>query len=238
VQPTQRKAPCPCGSGKKYKSCCFARDRAHEVSRETARAGLRRVDEVLGILLPLIESRGEHKIACGAGCNACCNNFVRCSLPEALLVADWLRQPENAPVLARFRERLPGWRERAGPTAGQLAEILERSGGTQPEGEEWERFKSIGLAYAMLGNLCPFNSDGRCEIYPVRPTICRAVHVLETSEFCTPNRGGHPKVVSHPKLEEVVQDATTSFGRAASQLTGSGRERALPESVAWALANS
>ncbi len=195
------------------------------------------VDDVLKVFLPLIESRGEHKIACGAGCNACCNNFVRCSLPEALLVADWLKQPENAVVLERFRNKMPAWRERAGETAHILEEILERSGGTQPEGAEWERFKEIGTEYALRGNLCPFNEDGRCEVYPVRPTICRAVHVLETSHYCTPGRGQHPKVVSHPKMEEVVQDATMIFSRAAAGLVGSGRERALPESVAWALEN-
>jgi hypothetical protein len=205
--------------------------------RETARAGLARVDAVLEVLLPLIESRGEHKIACGAGCNACCNNFVRCSLPEALLVADWLVLPENAAVLARFREKLPGWRERAGDLAAEIAAILERSGGTQPEGEDWERFKQLGIDYAMRANLCPLNHDGRCEIYPVRPTICRSVHVLETSEYCTPGRGQHPKVVSHPKLEEAVQDATESFGRAATTLVGSGREQALPDAIDWALNN-
>ncbi|HEX4382733.1 MAG TPA: SEC-C metal-binding domain-containing protein [Myxococcales bacterium] len=235
MRPTERKAPCPCGSGRKYKNCCYTRDRAEEAPREAARAGLRQVDELLRVFLPLLESRGEYKIACGSGCNACCNNFVRCSLPEALLVADWLQLPENAAVLARFREKLPAWRDCAGPTARELEEILEKSGGTQPEGAEWERFKTIGQEYALRGNLCPFNEEGRCEIYPVRPTICRSVHVLETSHYCTPGRGQHPKVVSHPKLEEVVQEATTTFGRAAVALTGSSRERALPESVAWAL---
>jgi Fe-S-cluster containining protein len=202
-----------------------------------ARAGLARVDEVLKLFLPVVESRGEHKIACAAGCSACCNNFVRCSLPEALLVADWLKLPENAHVLARFGEKLPAWRERAGATTRELEQILERSGGTEPEGADWERFKSIGHEYALRQNLCPFNHEGRCEVYPVRPTICRAVHVLETNYYCTPGRGGSPKVVSHPKLEEAVQEATTSYGRAAASLTGSGRERALPESVAWALEN-
>ena len=106
-----------------------------------------------------------------------------------MLVADWLKLPENAAILSRYREKLPIWRDRAGPTARELEEILEKSGGTQPEGPEWEHFKAIGMEYALRGNLCPFNEEGRCEIYPVRPTICRAVHVLETSQYCTPGRG-------------------------------------------------
>jgi Fe-S-cluster containining protein len=232
VAPTDRKAPCPCGSGRKYKSCCFPKDRKREAPREAARAGLAKVDEVLKVFLPLIESRGEHKIACGPGCNACCNNFVRCSLPEALLVADWLRQ--NPEVLARFREKLPAWRERAGDLALTLEELLASS----RSGEDWERFKQLGAEYALRGNLCPLNLDGNCEIYPVRPTICRSVNVLDTAEFCVPNRGQNPKVVTHPALESAVQEATTSFGRAALELTGDGRERAIPEAIAWALEHS
>ena len=172
---------------------------------------------MLRVLLPLVESRGEHKIACGAGCNACCNSFVRCSLPEALLVADWLRLPENAAVLGRFREKLPAWRGRAGGLAAELNALVD-------ENRDWERYDRLGVEYGLRQNLCPLNHEGRCEIYPARPTICRSVHVLETSEYCTPGRGGRPKVLTHPALEAAVRDA------------GAGHEmRAIPEAVAWAL---
>jgi Fe-S-cluster containining protein len=231
-----RKAPCPCGSGKRYKSCCYPRERAGAEARATARAGLSRIDGVLGVFLPLVESRGEHTIACKAGCNACCNNFVRCSLPEALLVADWLRAPEQAAVLARFRDKLPAWRERAGDDAARLEALLAAHGGGPTEGAAFAEFDALGTAYAARGHLCPFNEAGRCEIYPVRPTICRSVHVLETAEFCVPGRGAKPKVVTHPQLEAAVQEATAAFARAARDLDGDGRERALPESVAWAMA--
>ncbi len=234
--PIDRKAPCPCGSGRKYKSCCYPRDRATDEARAVARGGLDAVDGMLKVFLPLVESRGEHKIACGPGCNACCKNFVRCSLPEALLVADWLSEPEHAEARARFLGKLPAWRETAGEQAREIEELLRKNGGTPTEGPDWERYNEVGLDYARRGNLCPFNQDGRCDIYPARPTICRTVHVVETSEYCTPDRGGVPKVVSHPKLVETVQAATASFARAAHDLTGSGDERALPEAVAWALA--
>ena len=29
----KRNAPCPCGSGKKYKQCCMARDKQEQVER-------------------------------------------------------------------------------------------------------------------------------------------------------------------------------------------------------------
>ena len=39
-----RNAPCPCGSGKKYKKCCFKKDRVEKKLAETVRDA----DEVLG----------------------------------------------------------------------------------------------------------------------------------------------------------------------------------------------
>lgn len=190
---------------------------------------------MLAVFLPLVESRGEYKIACKAGCNACCKNFVRCSIPEALLIADWLSQPENAAVLARFRDKLAAWRALAGGDVAVLEALLAKHGGAPAEGPDWQRYNDVGVAYALRDNLCPFNHEGSCQIYPVRPTICRAVHVLETAEYCTPGRGARPKVVSHPKLEDAVRSATHGFGVAAQRLVGDGNERALPESVAWAL---
>jgi Fe-S-cluster containining protein len=230
-----RKAPCPCGSGKKYKSCCYARDRALADARSTARAGHAAIDEVLRVFLPLVESRGEHRIACGEGCNACCANFVRASAAEALLVADWLARPESAGIRARFEARLPAWRERAGDEGRALERLLAENGGTPPEGPAFEGYKALGLDYARKGNLCPFNEAGRCEIYPVRPTICRAVHVVDTADYCTPDRGGVPAVVSHPALEQAVRAATLGFARASQAIGAGADERALPEAIAAAL---
>ena len=233
----ERNAPCPCGSGRKYKKCCFLGEREPGLRdpRTVAGRGLAKVDEVLKVFLPLVESRGEHTIACGPGCSACCNNFVRCSLPEALLIADFLRRPENAAVRARFEAKLPAWRDGAGGLAEQLTALLDASGGSEPQGAAWARFNQLGSEYALRGNLCPLNHEGRCEIYPVRPTICRSVHVLDTAQYCVPGRGQSPKVVSHPVLESTVKEVTADLARAAVSLDGRGRERALPEAVAWAL---
>ena len=118
---TGRKAACPCGSGRRYKNCCYARDRGRELALGVAARGAATVDEVLRVFLPLVESRGEHRIACGEGCSACCANFVRCSVPEAMAVAAWLDEPAQAEVRARFLAKLPAWRERAG--AAELAEL-------------------------------------------------------------------------------------------------------------------
>jgi len=127
-----RKASCRCGSGRQYRNCCYSQDRAGEEARRAARSGLEQIESVVRVLLPLVESRGEHKVACKAGCNACCAQFVRASLPEALLIADWLRLPENAAVRARFEEKLPAWREAAQPETGELTQLMADRRRVQP----------------------------------------------------------------------------------------------------------
>ncbi|HZS38225.1 MAG TPA: SEC-C metal-binding domain-containing protein [Polyangia bacterium] len=230
-----RKQPCPCGSGKRYKSCCWARDsleRARGEAAGTARAAQAGVDEVLRVFLPLVESRGEFAIACREGCDACCGNFVRASLPEAIAIAQFL--VEHPDVRARFEAKLPGWRERGAPELGELAALLERNGGPPAAGADREAYGRAGVSFGQKRNLCPFDEGGRCEIYPVRPTVCRAVYVLDTAEFCTPGRGA-PRQVTHPALDAAMLDAGRAMSRASLALGGKPYEEALPEIVARVL---
>jgi Fe-S-cluster containining protein len=231
----ERRGPCPCGSGKRYKSCCWARDRgarAGAAALEVARARVAAIDGVLRVFLPLVESRGELKIACREGCDACCGNFVRASLPEALAIAEFL--VEHPDVRRRFEAKLPGWRERGAPELGELAALLERHGGPPERGSDREAYGRAGVAFGRKLDLCPFDEAGRCEIYPVRPTVCRAVHVLDTAEFCTPGRGA-PKLVSHPALDRAMLEAGEALSRASVALGGRVYEEALPEIVARVL---
>jgi Fe-S-cluster containining protein len=231
-----RKAPCPCKSGRRYKSCCYPRDRGRELALRAAGDGAAAVDEVLRVFLPLVESRGEHRIACGEGCSACCANFVRASVPEAMAVAAWLREPANAEVRARFEAKLPVWRARAG--AAELAALeahLDEHGGGERGGAAWDEYQALTVAWARKGNLCPFNERGRCEIYPVRPLICRSVYVLDTADNCLPDRAP-PQIVSHPALESAFRAATQACADAGARLGRGSRLRAIPEAVAAALA--
>src|SRR3954470_14609407 len=108
--------------------------RARQSALRTVAKGVAAVDEVLRVFLPLVESRGEHRIACGEGCSACCANFVRCSVPEAMAVAAWLREPAQRDVRARFEEKLPSWRTRGGPDLAALESHLDAHGGGERGG--------------------------------------------------------------------------------------------------------
>ncbi|MDB4971397.1 MAG: hypothetical protein JWN44_7086 [Myxococcales bacterium] len=205
-----------------------------ELARRLARAVTGHVDGVLKVFLPLVESRGEHRIACGDGCSACCANFVRCSVPEALVVAEWLDDPAHADVRARFVAKLPGWRARAGNDPTRIEAHLARHGGSG-DAVEWDAYQKMAVAYARKQNLCAFNDDqGRCDIYEVRPLICRSVYVLETADNCVPDRAP-PQIVSHPALEEAFREATHRCAEAAARIGRDPEPHAIPEAVARAL---
>lgn len=201
----------------------------------TVQKGVAAVDEVLRVFLPLVESRGEHRIACGEGCAACCANYVRCSVPEALAVAEWLAQPAQAEVRARFEAKLPAWRERAGGDVAALDAKLDAHGGGKRSGRAWDEYQALTVEYARKRNMCPFNEAGRCEIYPVRPLICRSVYVVDTADNCLPDRAP-PKIVSHPALEDAFRQATHACAQASVRLGKGEAPRAIPEAVAAALA--
>jgi Fe-S-cluster containining protein len=200
----------------------------------TVQKGVAAVDEVLRVFLPLVESRGEHRIACGEGCAACCANYVRCSVPEALAVADWLREPAQAEVRARFEAKLPAWRERAGGDVAALDAHMDAHAGGERAGRAWDEYQQMTVAYARKRNMCPFNEAGRCEIYPVRPLICRAVYVVGTADNCLPDRGA-PAIVSHPALEEAFRAATHACAQASARMGEGAQPRAIAEAVAAAL---
>ncbi len=230
-----RQAACPCGSGKKYKSCCLAKDRSRADLRASAVEGHAAIDDVLRVLLPLVESRGEHTIACKLGCFACCNTLVRATYAEAEQIADFLDQPEHAEARARFLQKLAGWRAGAGDSVANLDALLAAASGPG-QSLVWEAFRNASQDYLRRGNLCPFNEAGACEIYPVRPTPCRTTYVTGTAEYCTPDRGGEPSAVSAPQLHEAIASSSDRMAKAAARSGIDPRRRALPEFVAERLA--
>jgi hypothetical protein len=118
-------------------------------------------------------------IACDRGCNTCCEEPIMVTLPEALSVARFLRRPDQAAVRAGFLERYPAWRATVGDNLTKLAEAGQR------------RDKEVALdLHRRSRALCPFNAGGDCSVYPVRPTVCRNAHALNTPALCGPHASG------------------------------------------------
>ena len=119
----------------------------------------------------------QHKvtIACGRGCTGCCEELVIVSEPEALQVARWLEQ--NPEARAQFLEAYPRWRERAGDAPERLAALTVKN-------QDRAAYAEAHVAYWRTRNLCAFNRNGDCTIYPARPLVCRDAHAVETNQRC------------------------------------------------------
>ena len=116
-------------------------------------------------------------IVCAKGCNVCCEELVVVFLPEAIAVARWLGSAAGAEARARFLEKVPSWRERAGDGIEREADL----------NADWERRDEYERAHKEQWKrrvMCAFNHEGACSIYPVRPMLCREGHAVETNARC------------------------------------------------------
>ncbi len=95
--------------------------------------------------------------------------------PESARVANWLLLPENAAAREAFVSSYAAWNERIGDQLEKLSHVhvADPRNYVAHHVDAWRK-----------GVLCAFNRDGDCTVYPVRPSVCRTAHALETSEHC------------------------------------------------------
>ena len=199
-----RNAPCPCGSGKKYKRCCGAPQADIDpvtLNRDVAYAGeigRRRQQfcldytaykkEMLAEGENLLEGMAAAKgqtISCQKGCAKCCILYVFATLQEAECIVHYLYRHEA--VLQHFLSAYRDWRRGLGVFENKLPR-LERLIARNLYGElstgEQERFSNDIDAYTSLNITCPFLLDDACSIYEVRPFVCAGVVAVTPAEKC------------------------------------------------------
>jgi uncharacterized protein YchJ len=133
-------------------------------------------------------------IACKRGCNACCNLPVVVGDPEAIAVASWLEQPEHTEIRERFLAAYPAWRAALG---GIIEAVIDAATNEDRERACAEHF----FRHAM----CPFNRDGDCSIYPVRPALCRTAHALDSNQKCQDESASGVDTISHVETDTTYQ---------------------------------
>ena len=103
-------------------------------------------------------------------------------------------------------------------------------------GSESQLFAEAVRTYHRRKLMCPFNADdGSCDIYTVRPVVCRAFFVVDTSEGCGLDSNGEVGIVRHAKLTEIALLGQTAL-KQVSAAAGFGTIFALPAGVHRALA--
>jgi hypothetical protein len=151
-----------------------------------------------------------YRIACESGCNACCEVLVLVYEPEAVAIARWLRQPENAEARGAFLAAFDAWRARVGDLPERLTALFVKG--------DTAAFDALGVDAWRARVLCAFNRDGRCAIYPVRPLGCRNAHALDTNQRCVADQAPAAALAFVP-LDDLMKSATRLLRAAHNAMT-------------------
>ncbi len=142
-------------------------------------------------------------LACQDGCARCCKHQVLVGEPEWALIHDWMR--EN--LTKAQRQRI------IGRVAGQMAQPGNPLSRWLGMGTKDRRafVRAVGRGFVTEATRCPMlGDDNRCEIYPVRPFVCRAYGRTQlsggTNMFCEIFLGRlrhEPEAAKGLKLEQM-----------------------------------
>ncbi len=167
-----RNDPCPCGSGKKYKRCCW-----HQIE---SKASLptdsdTRCSRVLEIYreIELITNlyRQEHPDhPCRIGCAECCYNIV-VVYPEEFAFVQLGINHLSDDLLATITEK----------TVNCYQDILDRVPSLAELVKERDIVKYVHTVTSELEKIrteCPFLLDNKCMIYEYRPLVCRMYGII------------------------------------------------------------
>jgi len=200
----------------------FSRELPVDEAAEIATFVHERVDKAVDDRARTIARSGK-TIACTHGCNGCCEEPIMVFRPEAARVAQWLALPENADARAFFVTAYSGWNAAIGDVVARLSEQFEADPTNFVEHHVNAWRKSV---------LCAFNRNGECTVYPVRPTVCRTGHALETNKHCSGAAEGHAERATFVPLENFVQRTRILMVATHNAMRGTrGRPEALPHAV-------
>lgn len=121
-----------------------------------------------------------HPVACHPGCAACCRTILVGAELDALAIAHWLGRAEHADARAHFAAAYPRWSTDGGALIAEARTAVAAG--------DLERLHDAMTAAGKAGLMCPFNREGSCTVYDVRPDVCRVAHALDTHENCEPGR--------------------------------------------------
>ncbi|MBI5696402.1 MAG: YkgJ family cysteine cluster protein [Nitrospirae bacterium] len=156
---------------------------------ETAKKYHEALDAAIVRALEGLAARGR-RVSCARGCAWCCRLPVRATLPEAALVAEYVRATMPEAESEELSARLAGWVSWHNDTLPELS----------------ARGVSMQDAWQEHGPGCPFLKEESCLIYSVRPMGCRVHYSTMEPGFCGPDRDKAP-LFSDPGTVAEIESA-------------------------------
>jgi len=106
---------------------------------------------------------------CKSGCSHCCRYHILTNIVEAQTLAQYIRREFSEGQINSLRARTQHWHEWDDSRPGR------------------HPFSIIGegvIHSACFDHSCPFDVNGTCRVYPVRPIVCRSHFVSSPPRFC------------------------------------------------------
>ncbi len=215
-----KKAPCPCGSGKRYGDCCGIleklgnneldgtrlaamksmayKGKVGQTRRSFCMDYLRKKKALLHEIeraLASAEGRTGKKVTCQKGCAICCSMYIEATVQECEVIVYYLYQHDEA--LTSFLSSYPAWRTQLrekGDIFKGRSRYWEPRTSVERAAELWKEFTEEEDAYFEQGAPCPFLASNTCLIYEVRPFVCASYAAVTPPENCRPGSKEQPKV--------------------------------------------
>ena len=188
----ERNAPCPCGSGKKYKKCCglpAAQSSPDSFSFNRAiayKGSVGKLREAFCVNYAAVKKSITLDIESNHKQDAA-------SLQECECIVHYLYHHNE--TLRNFLRAYDAWIGRIARIESCFDRINSLHGKTllsQESAQERQIFNAEQAFYESQNIPCPFLFDGLCSIYEVRPYICASVVSLSPPDWC---KRSHPDYI-------------------------------------------
>jgi hypothetical protein len=208
---------CSCGSGKKYKSCCYGKEEAKEevkldkktfdpfkLNKEIAYLGelgkirekfcidqqeqLKNINDVIYQQQTEEANNSGRKISCHRGCSICCSQYIPASLQECEAIVNYLYNHERK--MSSFLQNYKTWKNSIDEHPSFLEDFQKAYAEMWDSGFEEEKRRKVeelGSTYAKYKIPCPFLKDDACMIYDIRPLVCSCQVAVTPAEYCDPD---------------------------------------------------
>lgn len=105
---------------------------------------------------------------CAEGCSFCCRQKIPLTLPEAHILAQYIKRNFSGEQKDEFRKRMSDWFD-------WVRDELPKYGNTKEDEK---------AAFYDHSPYCPLLVDGKCSTYPVRPFACRTHYSSSSLDNC------------------------------------------------------